>query len=626
MCGLVFLHDARGRAAELERRVQSGNAALHHRGPDEGGDVVVGSAALGSRRLSIIDIAGSHQPMSDAQGRYWLAYNGEIYNYRRLREEFSGRWSFRTGGDTELLLAGLASFGPQFLDRVEGMFAFALWDALPGRLLLGRDRMGKKPLYYRTWANGLAAASELPALRAMTPEEPWREDLESTADYLRYGFQMPGRTAYQEVFEVLPGHCLDWGPGGTPASRSYWSLAPTRFTGTADQAIDAVRETFTQAVESRLVADVEVGAFLSGGIDSSLVVGLMAGPLGKKPKTFTIGFPDKTFDERPFARRVAARFGTEHFEGHYEPFNLARLSELLVNHVGQPFGDPSILPTDFVSNLAARQVKVVLSGDGGDELFGGYQRYAARTLLRWYSRLPRPLRRLAAKSIQMLPEPDAHHSGSLLKKAHLFIEIAHRHEDRGPYVAPAYYSAGEFQQLAPGLGAGSRLAPALPDETALDDLQRMMATDALVYLPQDILLKVDRASMANSLEARAPFLDSRVVKLAFSLPSHAHFRRGKGKALLRAAFRDLLPPEIWNRRKQGFAVPVYEWFRRGPLRDEFLRLAGEAPEFLSRTAIQRLLDEHARGARDHSFRLWHLYVYLSWRSAGFGGRPQPKRS
>lgn len=613
MCGLTFVYDTVTDAETLAQRTVVALERLRHRGPDGDGACSGAGWSMGHRRLAIIDIAGSPQPMRDPQRRFCLAYNGEVYNYRELRAALAEHWRFGTDGDTEVVLAGLLLLGPDFLQRMEGMWAIALWDTAAQQLFLARDRMGKKPLYYEASRERLACASELPALRALV-DRPWHEDEDSTADYLRYGYCLPGYTAWREVREVLPGHSLHWQPGGGGVQqRPYWQLKPAPFAGTHCEAIERLREALVQAVRRRLVSDVEVGAFLSGGVDSSLVCAIVRKNLSQPLKTFTIGFEDAAFDERRHARLAADELETDHYEEVLAGWDESELERLLLDHVGQPFADASLLPTALVSRVAAKQVKVALSGDGGDELFCGYQRYQARTILRWYSRLPRGLRHLAEQAVRALPEPTAHHSRSLLKKAHLFMDIVARQQAETPYFAPLTINPTQLRQLAPGLEGVGHPSPGISEETTLDDIARMMFADALVYLPQDILAKVDRASMAHSLEARTPFLDRAVVELAFSLPRYWHRRGITGKRMLRDTFVDHLPEKLWRRRKQGFGVPIHAWFR-GELGDRLLGLAQQDPVGpLRPEAVTALLAAHRQGGRDHGYRLWVLYAYLLWK-------------
>ncbi len=548
--------------------------------------------------------------MQDPSSRYTLSYNGEIYNYRELRKQLTGRWSFTSNGDTEVLLAGLITEGADFLSRIEGMWAFVLWDKIERRLQLARDRMGKKPLFYQVGSTGIACASELPALNRLIGH-PWQEDLNSTADYLRYGYYLPGTTAYRNVHEVLPGHHLNWSPDTGIQSDPYWQLSINSFQGTKAQGRELIRKKLIAAVKKRLVADVEVGAFLSGGVDSSLITAIMAKHHNLRPKTFTIGFSDAAFDERSFARTIADRYHTEHFEETLPGINSDLLRPLLFDHIGQPFADSSILPTALVSRLASKHVKVALSGDGGDELFCGYQRYQARAIMRWYTRIPASLRGQAARLIKSLPEPMSHHSRSILKKAHLFLDIAARQDAETPYIAPVMYSGAEFRSLVPELAQRGH-SPLLANDCKLEDIHRMMFADALVYLPQDILCKVDRASMAYSLETRAPFLDREVVELAFSFPRHWHRRGFTGKRMLRESLCGLLPRSTWARKKQGFAVPIHAWFR-GDLGDELVQMLARTPAPFQQSLVEKLLDNHRKRIRDHGYRLWNIYIYLLWK-------------
>lgn len=612
MCGIALLFDENITADEHQARMQAALTAMCHRGPDDNGLWQGQGLSVGHRRLSIIDQAGSIQPMLSPDGRYVLSFNGEIYNYQELRPDLEAHWQFQTHGDTEVLLAGLVLRGTAFIDRMEGMWAFVLWDNQEQRLLLCRDRMGKKPLYYQAADGFLACASELPTLKRLVGR-PWLEDLDASADFFRHGYYLPGSTAYQGVRELLPGHLLDWSPGQNCAEQPYWSLQIRTFQGSKEDAAAELRMKLIRAVKRRMVADVEVGAFLSGGVDSSLVVAIMCAELGVHPKTFTIGFQERSYDERAFAGQIAVQRGTDHHVRVLESWDQAQLTSLILNNVGQPFADSSLLPTFMVSQLAASKVKVALSGDGGDELFSGYQRYQARAILRWYLQLPKALRSGVEKIIRAMPEPMAHHSRSLIKKAHLFQDIISRIEEETPYFAPVLYPKEQYSRLFPNLNGRGCQPPPIPAEANADDIQRMMAADALIYLPQDILVKVDRAAMGCSLETRAPFLDRDVVELAFSLPRNWHRSGLSGKKMLRLAFTDLLPANIWNRRKQGFGVPIHDWFRK-ELGQEFEELLAKDSGPINPAEARKLLRQHRQGERDHGYRLWSLYIYLLWKS------------
>lgn len=613
MCGIAFLRNPDFSPSEGQKRISAALERMLHRGPDDGNVVLSGDALLGHRRLSIIDLSHSKQPMQDPSGRFCLTYNGEIYNYRDLRKSLDADWEFRTEGDTEVLLAGLLLKGEAFLEKLEGMWAFALWDSKQASLLLSRDRLGKKPLYYASDGAQFACASELPALLPMLARTP-PEDLDSTADYFRYGCCLPGFTFYEGVREVLPGHTLRWSPSAPIIQTPYWSLPTERFGGSKEAARGELYRLFEKSVQKRLVADVEVGAFLSGGVDSSLITAFMARSSKRPVKTFSLGFPEESYDETKFARLVARENRTEHFEEKLPGWNEENLKNLLSAHLGQPFADASLLPTAMVAQLAHQHLKVVLSGDGGDELFSGYQRYQARSVLRWYSRLPRPLRSSAEQLVRLLPEPTSHHSRSLIKKAHLFVDASVRYGQPDAYVAPRLMSDAELTAVAPSLAVRGHQPLGIPHQTHVDDVQRMMLQDTLIYLPQDILVKVDRATMAHSLESRAPFLDHSLVELAFSLPREWHRNLLSGKQLLRSTFRGVIPASIWRRRKQGFGVPLGQWFR-GELGSKLAHSLHGDTGALDSSTVSDWLQLHRSGKRDQSTQLWMIDVYLKWRAA-----------
>ncbi len=607
MCGLVFTLQKQKHEQALAKLGNQAMQALKHRGPDAKGQQQGDGWLMGHQRLSVLDLQASQQPMSDPSGRFSLAYNGEIYNHASLRARLCQHWSFQTMGDTEVLLAGLLLEGETFQQQLNGMWAFALWDRLEQKLLLGRDRFGKKPLYYQQTRTAFSCASELPALRCLALSS-WQEDLHSTADYLRYGFPLPSYTMYEQVFEVLPGHSLTWQLGQDCRQQAYWQLTPAIASSTEKQAIEALQDDLSDAVHMRMHADVAVGAFLSGGIDSSLILSLMSDH-APAVQSFTIGFQEKSYDERAYARIMAKQCHSHHHEQCLSMHDPTSLLSLLDQHLGQPFADVSLFPTAAVSRLTAQHVKVALSGDGADELFSGYQRYTAMSLLRWYSRLPRLLRRGIKTFVQAFPEPSVHHSASFLKKAHLFLATAERQQT---YIAPSLYDDADFQNMFPHLHGLGHTLYGMPDCCEPDDIHSMMLRDVAVYLPQDILCKVDRAAMASSLEVRSPFLDYRLVEKAFSLPISAHRHGLQGKRLLKKAFSSRLPAAIWKRRKQGFSVPVHLWFRQG-LGDE-LAVYLQGANAMKKTG-QHLLLEHQQGKRDHGLRLWNLYAYLRWQHA-----------
>lgn len=616
MCGITFLFNPQLSSKTLSKKAEAASRLMHHRGPDEHGEICGRNWAAAHTRLSIIDIQASQQPMQDESGRYTLTYNGEIYNFLELRSILKGKWDFKTKGDTETLLAGLCVYGESFIENLQGMWAFAFWDKQSETLLLSRDRLGKKPLFYSVDKDFFACASELPAL-AQVSQSKWEEDYTSTADFLRYGFYLPGSTAYKNIKELLPGHNLIWKPNSSVSVSAYWKLSNNIFQGSKTDAAHLLNSILIDSIRKRMISDVEVGAFLSGGIDSSLVVALMRNELGITPKTFTIGFNEASYDERNYAKHIAKLYSSDHHEEILEEFSSDDLLTLIFDHCGQPFGDVSILPTSLLSKLASRHVKVVLSGDGADELFSGYQRYFARMLFRLYSQIPTSLTHLFEKVLQQFDEPGKHHSHSTLKKAKLFIKAYERHLENPKYLAPEFVTCSTLHDLTPGLPLIGHQYQDSWNIHNQDDIMEMMIKDATIYLPQDILTKVDRATMAFSLEARAPFLDTKLIEAAFSLPRHWHRNHTSGKCMLKKAFTRHLPARIWKRRKQGFSVPVSNWFRTF-LGDQLEDLLSENKDpIFNENKVQQLISSHRNQEEDYSFTLWNIFIYLSWKTHNF---------
>ncbi|GAA0853405.1 asparagine synthase (glutamine-hydrolyzing) [Aliiglaciecola litoralis] len=612
MCGVSFIWNKRAEKQVLQSKIKTSLEKLAHRGPDSSCFAPLANGFIGHTRLSIIDLDASQQPMLSPCGRYSLAFNGEIYNYKEQREKLQNLWSFKTNGDTEVLLAGLVLFGVKYLEQLEGMWGFVFWDEQDGVLFLGRDRMGKKPLYYQDTIDTFSCCSELPALSVLS-DDKWTEDLSSTADYFRYGFYLPGFTAYEQVKEVKPGHILRWTPGVKAAEEPYWRLKVSKYQGTKSNAVEDLRNALDYSVKRRLVSDVDVGSFLSGGVDSSIITALGSRHHIEGFKTFTVGFDSKSYDERKYARQVSEHLKTDLYEYVLESFSREDIEKLLGVHIGQPFFDSSILPTSKVAELASQHVKVALSGDGGDELFCGYQRYKARALINHYKKLPKLLQQQVARMIRLMPEPSAHHSGSLLKKAHMFLDVVDRQGSETPFVSARFFTEHQFNDLLPGLSSIGHHDDRLIEDAKPNEVVAMMFNDAHIYLPQDIHTKVDRASMSHSLETRAPFMDQKVVELAFSFPLEWQLSWKTNKPILYEAFRDLLPENIWKRRKQGFAVPIGEWFR-GDMGLQFIELLeGSESQFINIDALKALYHQHLSGVKDNGHRLWLFYVYLLWR-------------
>ncbi len=587
--------------------------AIRHRGPDDEGVFVAPGVGLGMRRLSIIDLATGHQPIGNEDATVQVVFNGEIYNYRELTRELADRGHrFATASDTETIVHAYEEWGEDCFRRLRGMFAIALWDGRAGALFLARDRAGIKPLHYGTFGGRLVFGSEIKSLLAagVAPEL----DVDALDHYLSFLYTPPDRTIFRGLRKLLPGHLLRWSAGRARVSR-YWTLPPSEsFTGGEAEAAETLRDVLADAVRCHLLSDVPLGAFLSGGVDSSLVVGLMARASSRPVRTFSIGFDEPEFDELEHARLVARHFGTDHHEFVVRPDALAILDDL-ISHFDEPFGDSSAIPTWYVSQVARKHVTVVLSGDGGDELFGGYDRYFPHPRVAAFDRLHLPgARRIAAAAASRL--------GHGTRGKNFLRHVAR--DARGRYLdSIAFFHPDEKTALlAPEVAA--RIAGPDP-ETALGRrfdahaslpwTSQMMRFDFETYLPEDVLVKVDRMSMAHSLESRVPLLDNHVIDFAATLPARLKINGTRRKHILKEAAVRLVPRSILERRKQGFGIPIGHWFRGG-LRDLFhdVLLSPTArqrgyfrPEF-----VEAVVAEHMAGTRDHTLRLWSLVVFELW--------------
>ena len=620
--------------ATLRRMVE----VLAHRGPDGDGSYcaawanraesgVVPGVALGHRRLAIIDVAGGQQPMSNEDGSVWIVFNGEVYNFRDLRRRLDGKHHrFKTRSDTETIIHLYEDEGLDFVQHLNGMFALGIWDANRHRLVLARDRLGEKPLVYRLEPDRLLFASELKSLLEV-PGLPRELDPRAIDAYLTYQYVPHPQTIYRGINKLPPAHIAVYCDGRLDV-RCYWQpdfqLEEDR---SADDYSRELRELLTSSVQMRLESDVPLGAFLSGGTDSTIVVGLMQ-RLSKEPvRTFSIGFPVAEYDETRYARIVADRFETVHQEFRVEP-DAVEILPKLVWHYDEPFADSSAVPTWYLSEVTRQHVTVALTGDGGDELFVGYPRYQAVWLATYFDRLPKALGRLlAGRYWQRLPASPRQKSARRrwkrftemlgLPPLRRYLEwIAIFNQTRRADL----YSEG-FQAMLPECDPLDFLAARAARSSRRDPVTSISLTDLTTYLPCDLMTKVDIASMAHGLETRPPFLDHRVVELAARMPLPHKFRWGRGKRILRAAFADLLPTEIQKRPKMGFGVPLDHWFR-GPL-------AGFAQEVLldRRTlgrgmfrpeAVRGLVEAHLAGRFDHSYRLWALLVLELWQRRWVG--------
>ena len=599
--------------------------AVAHRGPDAEGLIMLprdgergrARVGLGHRRLAIIDLSpAGAQPMTNEDETLWVVLNGEIYNYRALRTTLEARHPFKSQSDTEVILHLYEERGEDCVRELDGMFAFALWDARRERLLLARDRAGKKPLFYAATPQAFVFGSEVKAV-LRHPAVPATPALESIPHYFAFGYAPPGDTFYRGIAELPPAHWMTVAAGQAPTVRRYWSHpAPGGVSSPVVQAeaVSTVRELVTAAVAKRLIADVPLGAFLSGGMDSSVVVAVMSRLTGAPVRTFSLGFAgDAQFDETPYARAVAQHLGSDHTDFIVEP-KAVDLVERLVHHHDGPFGDSSAIPTFLVSELARRDVTVALNGDGGDEVFAGYPRFQGALAAEL---LPRPLARVGRAIARRLPEPRGYHHP--LRRAQRFF---------GAAALPLLPRLREWTSVF-GADLGRLLRPELRAAVAGLDfpaevvaqaaagsaLRRVLYVNFTTYLPGDLLVKMDRTSMAHGLETRSPLLDTALIEYVAGLPDRFKLRGTTTKWIFKRAFADMLPPAILARPKRGFGVPLGAWFRadlRDYLRDALTTPGARAGAYVDPAYVRTLVDEHLQARHDHGHRLWALLTFELW--------------
>lgn len=634
MCGIAGLFDFNHHlsGADMRQQVAAMAETLLHRGPDQGGlweDEAAG-IALGHRRLSIQDLSpAGAQPMGSSDGRFVIVYNGEGYNAAELRADLAaGGTAFRGHSDTEVLVEGFAAWGvEETIKRFNGMFAFAAWDRRERQLILGRDRLGIKPLYWSIRDGRAAFASELKALRADTG---WNPDLnhDAVAAFLRHNYIPAPHTIYRDVFKLEPGHLLTVAADGTCHDQAYWSARRAALTDTINigeaEAINRLETLLADAVQRQMVSDVPLGAFLSGGIDSSVVVALMRAG-GAKVRTFSIGFAESEYDESHHAAEVARHLGTDHTELRFSERHLLDLVPRMAQVYDEPFSDSSQLPTLLLSQLARQHLTVALTGDGGDEVFAGYNRYFWGRKLRRLTAVPMALRSLAARALTAVPTWAWDRAFDLLPphrrppqpgdKLHKLATVLTLN-DMGLYRR----LVSHWEQPNQIVRSGSEPDGPLWDESWQRDfpnpVARMQALDTVTYLPDDILVKVDRASMAASLETRVPLLDHRVLEFAWTLPRPLLVRNGGGKWLLRQVLHRHVPPPLVDRPKMGFGIPIGQWLK-GPLRpwaEDLLDPSRmEEAGVLYPAPIQRCWREHLSGQRNWQYPLWDVLMLEAWR-------------
>lgn len=620
MCGIAGI--ARSDGAPVDRElVGRMNAAIRHRGPDDDGFYFSDGVGLAMRRLSIIDLKSGHQPIHNQDRTAWIVFNGEIYNYRQLREQLEKLGhTFYTDSDTEAIVHAYDQYGADCPKYLRGMFAFAIWDERTKSLFLARDRVGKKPLLYAELDGELVFGSEFTALLEH-PRLSRDVDFEALHYYLSFICVPAPLTAYRAIRKLEPGHSLLWRNGEITTER-YWQLDfSKKVSMDEEEAGERVVELLREAVRVRLMSEVPLGAFLSGGIDSSAVVALMAQESSEKVKTFSIGFDEQDFSELHHARRVAEHVGADHHEFVVRP-DAMEILPTLVEHYGEPFADSSAIPSYYVSRETRAYVTVALNGDGGDECFAGYQRYAAMSIAQKYANLPGTLRdRVISNVVGALPGFDARQNP--LRKVKRFVAAASLPPvERYFRWISAFDEAGKqnlysdsFRHETANFRAPSILEPWFAKANGAGIVDAVLLTDTMTYLPNDLLVKMDIASMAVSLEARSPFLDHHLMEFAASLPENLKLRRLTTKYLLKRVLKRLVPAKNLNRSKMGFGVPINHWFR-GAMQP-FLRQTLLSEKALSRglfkpEQVRQLIDQHVAAKADHSQRLWSLLMLELW--------------
>jgi asparagine synthase (glutamine-hydrolysing) len=628
MCGLTgFLLSEPMDESVARRRLSSMAATIHHRGPDDEGVWTDGRAGLGFKRLAIIDLTpAGHQPMGSADGQVWLVFNGEIYNFPELRAELEVKGHiFRSHSDTEVILAGYLAWGEKILSRLRGMFAIAIWDARVRRLMLARDRIGKKPLYYALTRQGLFFGSEIKAILAW-PGIEREADLGALHLFLSYQYVPAPHTAFRSVRKLPAASVMSVrldaeGYLSPPQIERYWRLPAPRPPSRADfdsrAAAEELIHRLKEAVQIRLISDVPLGAFLSGGVDSSAIVAMMAQQSSERIKTFSIGFENEEYDETRYARTVAERYNTDHHELIVRPDAVAILPKLIY-HYNEPFADPSAVPSFYLAELTRRHVTVALNGDGGDEAFMGYGRYAAMHALSRIDKVPKSFRHMGAAAVGRLPLR-GRMSSRAGRLATLFRSADQARQDRYSFTITAFadeHKVGGYGDAMRGYLGQSALdlfAPFVNEAESL--VSGANWADIHIYLPDDLMVKVDIATMAYSLESRSPLLDHVFLEWALTLPESTTIPGGRTKAIFKKAMEPFLPNEVLYRDKMGFGCPVDHWLRaelKEMAYDLLLSPLAQSRGIMDRRAVQILLDEHCFGSNAHHTRLWPLLILELW--------------
>jgi asparagine synthase (glutamine-hydrolysing) len=618
VCGIAGFTGTNERLSPAERAevLDRMCRVIRHRGPDDQGVMVADGVALGMRRLSIIDLAGGHQPISGENGAATVVFNGEIYNYRELQRELEARGHiFKTNSDTETIVHAYEEHGAACVDDLRGMFAFAIWDAPKRQLFIARDRVGKKPLYYTVTPQGtLIFGSELKSLLEH-PEARRELSTEALDAYLSFGYVPDPLTIFSNIYKLPPGHHLTFSDGHLSVQQ-YWDFRYEVVEARREEDyLEELRALLDEAVRLRLVSDVPLGAFLSGGVDSSTIVGLMSRHTGQPVKTFSIGFHEDGYDELKYARLAAKRFETDHHEFIVTP-EICHIVDELVWHLDEPFADSSAIPTYAVSKLAREHVKVVLSGDGGDELFAGYTRYGIDHRRSRFARLPRVVRH---GLMQPLSRNLPHGAWGRNYLHNIALDPLNRYLDSASFFTSlnkrSLYTT-DFRAQLNGQNRPLSLFEEYAGRVRSDNpLDTLLYLDSKTYLPGDILTKVDRMSMAVSLEARVPLLDHKLIEFVTRIPAEFKMKGAETKQIFKRAVRGLVPDEILDRPKQGFGLPIQKWINqelRGYIHDVLFDTRTRERGYFNQNYVQLLYDEHDRARRDNTGHLWTLFMLELW--------------
>ncbi len=593
---------------------------LRHRGPDDEGIYIGKNIGLGHRRLSIIDLSTGHQPLSNEDDTIWIVFNGEIYNFLEIRPNLISRGHrFKTKTDTETVIHLYEEYGVDCVQHLRGMFALAIWDEKKRRLFLARDRIGKKPLCYSFTKNSFVFASELKAI--LEDIDINKEiNLEAIHHYLTYQYVPSPLTIFTQIKKLPPGHIMVVEDGKIKRLERYWRPEYTPKTSLSEpEIIESILEILKEATRIRLISDVPLGAFLSGGIDSSATVAMMSQLMDKPVKTFSIGFPEASFNELSFARVIADRFKTEHHEEIVKPDALDILPKI-VWHYNEPYADSSCIPTYYLSEMTRQNVTVALNGDGGDEIFAGYERYLAYKLTSYYEKVPKFIRDGILNTLKAFPESSLRQD--FIRKAKRFTEVMAEPKERRYIRWLSIFSnemkeriySEEMKERMRSIDSVEMVADSFKRSGTDDLLDTLLFVDTLNYLPEDLMVKVDIASMAHSLECRSPFLDHKLVEFAASIPSCLKLKGRKTKYILKKALAKILPEEILNRGKMGFGVPLSFWFRR-ELKDytqEILLCKKADRGYFEQKEIKNLIEEHTSGRTNHSYRIFSLLMLELW--------------